>query len=75
MAKLGVNIDHVATVRQARKGLEPDPVHAAVLAELAGADGINKEDVKAAGISNRNNISTLSILRLNGVRGSRRFLR
>ncbi|MBI5191658.1 MAG: pyridoxine 5'-phosphate synthase [Nitrospirae bacterium] len=40
MAKLGVNIDHVATVRQARRGVEPDPVHAAVLAELAGADGI-----------------------------------
>jgi len=40
LAKLGVNIDHVATVRQARGGVEPDPVHAAVLAELAGADGI-----------------------------------
>ena len=40
MAKLGVNIDHVATVRQARRGVEPDPVHAAVLAELGGADGI-----------------------------------
>jgi pyridoxine 5-phosphate synthase len=37
---LGVNIDHVATVRQARRASEPDPVHAAVLAELAGADGI-----------------------------------
>jgi len=40
MAKLGVNIDHVATIRQARGGREPDPVAAAVLAELAGADGI-----------------------------------
>ncbi len=40
MAKLGVNIDHVATVRQARGGVEPDPVTAAALAELAGADGI-----------------------------------
>ncbi len=40
MAKLGVNIDHVATVRQARKTYEPDPVWAAALAELAGADGI-----------------------------------
>ena len=40
MARLGVNIDHVATVRQARGGTEPDPVAAAVLAELAGADGI-----------------------------------
>jgi pyridoxine 5-phosphate synthase len=35
-----VNIDHVATIRQARKTIEPDPVAAAVLAELAGADGI-----------------------------------
>ncbi len=40
MVRLGVNIDHVATVRQARKALEPDPVHAAALAELGGADGI-----------------------------------
>ena len=40
MAKLGVNIDHVATIRQARGGNEPDPVAAAVIAELAGADGI-----------------------------------
>ena len=37
MAKLGVNIDHVATVRQARGTSEPDPVAAAALAELAGA--------------------------------------
>src|SRR5262245_57494704 len=40
MAKLGVNIDHVATVRQARKTYEPDPIWAAALAELGGADGI-----------------------------------
>ncbi|MDA3959539.1 MAG: pyridoxine 5'-phosphate synthase [Planctomycetota bacterium] len=40
MIHLGVNIDHVATVRQARLGIEPDPVHASVLAELGGADGI-----------------------------------
>lgn len=40
MAKLYVNVDHVATVREARKTDEPDPVAAAVLAELAGADGI-----------------------------------
>jgi pyridoxine 5-phosphate synthase len=40
MLRLGVNIDHVATVRQARRAAEPDPVHAAVLAELGGADGI-----------------------------------
>ena len=40
MPLLGVNIDHVATVRQARRTNEPDPVHAAILAELGGADGI-----------------------------------
>ena len=40
MPELGVNIDHVATLRQARKTYEPDPVWAAVLAELGGADGI-----------------------------------
>ncbi len=40
MIHLGVNIDHVATVRQARKDIEPDPVAAAVLCELAGAHGI-----------------------------------
>jgi len=40
MAQLGVNIDHVATVRQARRTVEPDPVWAASLAELGGADGI-----------------------------------
>jgi pyridoxine 5-phosphate synthase len=38
--RLGVNIDHVATVRQARRAVEPDPVAAAVLALLGGADGI-----------------------------------
>lgn len=40
MVELGVNIDHVATVRQARRTVEPDPVAAAVLAELGGADSI-----------------------------------
>ncbi|MBY0459447.1 MAG: pyridoxine 5'-phosphate synthase [Gemmataceae bacterium] len=40
MIRLGVNIDHVATVRQARRASEPDPVAAAVLATLGGADGI-----------------------------------
>ncbi len=40
MLTLGVNIDHVATIRQARRTVEPDPIAAAVLAELAGADGI-----------------------------------
>lgn len=38
--RLGVNIDHVATIRNARGGLHPDPVRAARLAEQAGADGI-----------------------------------
>jgi pyridoxine 5-phosphate synthase len=40
MIRLGVNIDHVATVRQARRAAEPDPLAAAVLAVLSGADGI-----------------------------------
>ena len=40
MTRLGVNIDHVATVRQARRAAEPDPAAAAVLALLGGADGI-----------------------------------
>ncbi|MFM7454416.1 MAG: pyridoxine 5'-phosphate synthase [Cyanobium sp.] len=40
MASLGVNIDHIATVRQARRTVEPDPVTYALLAELGGADGI-----------------------------------
>ena len=40
MARLHVNIDHVATVRQARKHVYPDPVAAAVISELAGAEGI-----------------------------------
>jgi pyridoxine 5-phosphate synthase len=38
--RLGVNIDHIATIRQARKTYEPDPVAAAVFCDLAGADGI-----------------------------------
>lgn len=40
MAKLGVNIDHVASLRQARGGLEPDPVSAAIICERAGCDSI-----------------------------------
>jgi len=38
--RLGVNIDHVATLRQARRGMEPEPAVAAAIAELYGADGI-----------------------------------
>jgi len=40
MTKLGVNIDHIATIRQARRAKEPDPVTAAAVCELAGAEGI-----------------------------------
>ncbi len=40
MIELGVNIDHVATLRQARRGFDPDPIWAAVEAHLGGADGI-----------------------------------
>jgi pyridoxine 5-phosphate synthase len=37
---LGINIDHVATLRQARRGRYPDPIHAALTAEMAGADSV-----------------------------------
>ncbi|HDD64696.1 MAG TPA: pyridoxine 5'-phosphate synthase [Firmicutes bacterium] len=40
MIKLGVNVDHIATLRQARRGKFPDPVYGAVLCELAGCDSI-----------------------------------
>lgn len=40
MSRLGVNIDHIATLRQTRAGADPDPIAAAVLVELAGADGV-----------------------------------
>lgn len=40
LIELGINIDHVATLRQARRTFEPDPVVAAALAEQGGADGI-----------------------------------
>src|SRR3712207_901906 len=57
--RLGVNIDHVATVRNARGGRQPDPLRAALLAERAGADGITahlRED--------RRHITDLDITRL-----------
>jgi len=38
--RLYINIDHIATIRQARRGAEPDPVEGAILCEQAGADGI-----------------------------------
>ena len=47
MIELGVNIDHVATLRQARRTWEPDPVWAAVEAHLGGADGISRGNVIA----------------------------
>ncbi len=40
MIRLGVNVDHIATIREARKGVVPDPVEAALIAEGAGCDGI-----------------------------------
>jgi pyridoxine 5-phosphate synthase len=40
MTKLGINIDHIATLRQARGGIEPDPVEAALICEKAGCDSI-----------------------------------
>lgn len=40
MLKLHINVDHIATIRQARRTTEPDPVYAALMAEQAGADGI-----------------------------------
>jgi len=40
MAELGINIDHIATLRQARMGIEPEPVQAALIAEQSGADQI-----------------------------------
>ena len=54
MIKLGINVDHVATLRQARLIKEPDPVEAAVWAEHAGADGITvhlREDTRHIPVS------------------------
>ena len=49
MIELGVNIDHVATIRQARRTYEPEPAWAAVEAHLGGADGITVHTTDAAG--------------------------
>ena len=49
MVKLGVNVDHIATLREARKERNPDPVAAALIAEMAGANGITahlREDLR-----------------------------
>src|SRR6185312_5288449 len=57
--RLGVNVDHVATVRNARGGANPDPVRAALIAQASGADGITahlRED--------RRHITDLDIMRL-----------
>ncbi|MCX5642535.1 MAG: pyridoxine 5'-phosphate synthase [Candidatus Omnitrophica bacterium] len=63
--KLGINIDHVATLRQQRRGKEPDPVLAALLAETAGADSIvchlreDRRHIQEQDLSNlRRNIKT-----------------
>ena len=59
---LGVNIDHVATLRQARRGKEPDPVQAALAAEMAGADSVTlhlRED--------RRHIQDFDVATLNGL--------
>ena len=56
MIELGVNIDHVATLRQARRTWEPDPVWAAVEAHLGGAEGITihlREDRSPHGFHSR----------------------
>jgi len=50
MTILSVNIDHVATVRQARRTIEPDPIAAAAEAELGGAGGITCTFVRIDGI-------------------------
>src|SRR3970282_1970709 len=67
MIELGVNIDHVATVRQARRTYEPDPVWAAVEAHLGGADGITvhlREDrrhIQGAGVRRRRELTHIKL--------------
>ncbi|MBT8484318.1 MAG: pyridoxine 5'-phosphate synthase [Phycisphaerales bacterium] len=68
MIQLGVNIDHVATVRQARRTFEPDPVWAAVEAHLGGADGITvhlREDRRHIQDRDVERLSELSHIKLN----------
>src|SRR5207249_11251630 len=65
---LGVNIDHVATVRQARRTYEPDPVWAAVEAHLGGADGITchlREDRRHIQDEDVRRLRELTHIRLN----------
>lgn len=68
MVELGVNIDHVATVRQARRTYEPDPVWAAVEAQLGGADGITvhlREDRRHVQDEDVRRLSELVHIKLN----------
>ncbi len=68
MVQLGVNLDHVATLRQARRGLEPDPVWAAVEAQLGGADAITlhlREDRRHVQDHDLGRIAATSQVRLN----------
>jgi len=68
MIELGVNVDHVATVRQARRTYEPDPVWAAVEAHLGGADGITvhlREDRRHIQDEDVRRLRELTHLRLN----------
>ncbi len=68
MIELGVNIDHVATIRQARRTYEPDPVWAAVEAHLGGADGITfhlREDRRHIQDEDVRRLSELTQVKLN----------
>ena len=68
MIELGVNVDHVATVRQARRTYEPDPVWAAVEAHLGGADGITchlREDRRHVQDEDVRRLRELTHIRLN----------
>lgn len=68
MIELGVNIDHIATLRQARRTWEPDPVWAAVEAHLGGADGITvhlREDRRHIGDDDVNRLRDLTQIKLN----------
>src|SRR4051794_12969544 len=68
MIELGVNIDHVATVRQARRTYEPDPVWAAIEAHLGGADGITvhlREDRRHIQDEDVRRLRELTHIRLN----------
>ncbi len=68
MIELGVNIDHVATIRQARRTYEPDPVWAAVEAHIGGADGITvhlREDRRHIQDADVEKLRTLTHIKLN----------